>query len=123
VDAIPAGLRGRAGLDPLALAFQLKLLWLSGYVPHLESCVECGGADALVGYLPRAGGAVCAPCAADETVFLSPEGFQAMLALIWSPLGDATRLGLGERALRDTLAVVVASYEFHGGFRLRTLTA
>jgi hypothetical protein len=25
--------------------------------------------------------------------------------------------------LRDTLAVVVASYEFHGGFRLRTLTA
>ena len=123
VDAIPAGLRGRAGLDPLALAFQLKLLWLSGYVPHLEGCVECGGVDALVGYLPRAGGAVCAPCAADETVFLSPEGFRAMLALIWSPLGDATSLGLGERALRDTLAVVVASYEFHGGFRLRTLTA
>jgi len=24
---------------------------------------------------------------------------------------------------RDALAVVVASYEFHGGFRLRTLTA
>jgi DNA repair protein RecO (recombination protein O) len=123
VDAIPAGSRGRAALDPLALAFQLKLLWLSGYVPHLESCVECGADDALVGYLPRAGGAVCAPCAPDETVFLSPEGFRAMHALIWSPLGDATGLGLGERALRDTLAVVVASYEFHGGFRLRTLTA
>jgi hypothetical protein len=46
-----------------------------------------------------------------------------MHALIWSPLADATRAGLGERALRDTLAVVVASYEFHGGFRLRTLTA
>ena len=40
-----------------------------------------------------------------------------------SPLADAHGLGLGERALRDTLAVVVASYEFHGGFRLRTLTA
>ena len=66
---------------------------------------------------------MCSPCASDETVFLSPEGFRAMLALIWSPLGDATSLGLGERALRDTLAVVVASYEFHGGFRLRTLTA
>ena len=46
-----------------------------------------------------------------------------MLALLWSPLADAHGLGLGERALRDTLAVVVASYEFHGGFRLRTLTA
>ena len=123
VDAIPAGMRGRAGLDPLGLAFQLKLLWLSGYVPHLESCVECGDTDGLVGYLARAGGAVCSPCAPDETVFLSPEGFRGMHALIWSPLADAASAGLGERALRDTLAVVVASYEFHGGFRLRTLTA
>jgi DNA repair protein RecO (recombination protein O) len=123
VDAIPAGSRGRAALDPLALAFQLKLLWLSGYVPHLESCVECGGVDGLVGYLARAGGAVCPACAPDETVFLAPDGFHGMLALIWSPLADAHGLGVGERALRDTLAVVVASYEFHGGFRLRTLTA
>ena len=63
VDAIPGGSRGRAALDPLALGFQLKLLWLSGYVPHLESCVECGEDAELVGYLPRAGGAVCAACA------------------------------------------------------------
>jgi DNA repair protein RecO (recombination protein O) len=121
VDAIPAGRRGQAGLDPLALAFQLKLLWLSGYVPHLESCVECGGTDSLVGYLARAGGAVCSPCAPDETVFLAPESFRGMHALIWSPLADAHGLRLGEPALRDALAVVVASYEFHGGFRLRTL--
>jgi DNA repair protein RecO (recombination protein O) len=121
VDAIPAGTRGRAALDPVALAFQLKLLWLSGYVPHLESCVECGSTDRLIGYLARAGGAVCSPCAPDETVFLAPEGFRGMQALIWSSLADARGLELGERALRDTLAVVVASYEFHGGFRLRTL--
>ncbi|MGH3065012.1 MAG: DNA repair protein RecO [Gaiellaceae bacterium] len=123
VDAIPSGASGRAALDPLALSFQLKLLWLSGYVPHLEGCVECGGADGLVGYLPRSGGAVCSACAPDETVFLSPEGFRAIHALIWNPLSDAHGLGVGERALRDTLAVVVASHEFHGGFRLRTLTA
>jgi DNA repair protein RecO (recombination protein O) len=121
VDAIPAGRRGQAGLDPLALAFQLKLLWLSGYVPHLESCVECGGVDGLVGYLARAGGAVCSPCAPDETVFLAPESFRGMHALIWSPLSDAYGQRLDEPALRDALAVVVASYEFHGGFRLRTL--
>ena len=123
LDGVPVGLRGRAALDPLGLAFQLKLLWLSGYVPHLESCVECGGTDELVGYLPRAGGAVCAACASPETVMLSPEGFRGIRALLWSPLADAHGLGLGERAARDTLAVVVASYEFHGGFRLRTLSA
>jgi DNA repair protein RecO (recombination protein O) len=123
LDALPAGLSGRAALDPLALAFQLKLLWLSGYVPHLESCVECGGVDELVGYLPRAGGAVCSVCAPTETVVLSPEGFRGIAALLRSPLADAHGAGLSERGAREALAVVVASYEFHGGFRLRTLTA
>ena len=27
----------RPALDPLALSFQLKLLWLSGYLPHLDA--------------------------------------------------------------------------------------
>ena len=123
VDAIPAGARSRAALDPLALAFQLKLLWLSGYVPHLEGCVECGGTKELVGYLARSGGAVCAACSLPETVALAPEGFRGIHALLRSPLANAHGLGLGERAVRDALAVVVASYEFHGGFRLRTLSA
>ena len=56
-------------------------------------------------------------------MFLSPEGFRSIHALLWNPLSEAHGLGLGERAVRDTLAVVIASYEFHGGFRLRTLTA
>ena len=123
LDVVPAGTSGRAATDPLALAFQLKLLWLSGYVPHLDGCVECGATEELVGYLPQAGGAVCSACAPTDTIHLSPEGFRGIHALIWSPLADVHGLGLGERALRDTLAVVVASYEFHGGFRLRTLTA
>jgi DNA repair protein RecO (recombination protein O) len=123
LDGVPAGLRGRAALDPLALAFQLKLLWLSGYHPHLEGCVECGSAGELVGYLPSAGGAVCAACAPTEAVELTPEGFRGIRALVHSPLVDAPGLGLGERAVRDALAVVVTSYEYHGGFRLRTLSA
>ncbi len=123
VDDIPPSLDGRAALDPLALAFQLKLLWLSGYVPQLESCVECGSVDELVGYLPRAGGAVCSVCAPAETVGLSPDGFRGIHALLWSPLADARDLVQGQRAPRDVLAVVIAAYEFHGGFRLRMLTA
>jgi hypothetical protein len=77
----------------------------------------------LVGYLPKAGGAVCASCAPTETVPLTPEGFRGVRALVASPLADAHGLRLGERAARDALAVVVTSYEFHGGFRLRTLSA
>ena len=125
-----AGTQRRAGverpaLDPLALSFQLKLLWLSGYLPHLTSCAECGADDAtLVGYSPRAGGAVCGACAArSEAIGLSPQGISYIEALLGSPLADAVSLGLDERASRDALRVVTASYEYHGGFRLRTLSA
>ena len=115
----------RPALDPLALAFQLKLLWLSGYLPHLTSCAECGADDAtLVGYSPRAGGAVCRGCAAQTgALALGGDGIRGIEALLASPLADAASLGLTDRAARDALKVVTASHEYHGGFRLRTLSA
>ncbi|HEY1316582.1 MAG TPA: DNA repair protein RecO [Gaiella sp.] len=111
---------GRAALDPLVLSFQLKLLWLSGFLPHLGSCVECGAEEGLVAFDPTAGGAVCASCDRGG-IALSPEGLHGLAALLGTPIGDAPLLGLGDRAARDALAVVTSSYEHHGGFRLRTL--
>jgi DNA repair protein RecO (recombination protein O) len=110
-------------LDPLALSFQLKLLWLSGYLPHLDSCAECGAAAPLVGYLARAGGAVCSVCAEEGAVGLTPGTFAAIGGLLRRPLADAHEAGVDERSARETLAAIVAAYEYHGGFRLRTLSA
>jgi DNA repair protein RecO (recombination protein O) len=115
VDARPA-------LDPLVLAFQLKLLWLSGYLPHLTSCAECGGESGLVGYSPRAGGAVCGNCRGDA-ISLSAAGLRGIEELLRAPLAEAGVVQLTPRAARDALAVIASSYEFHGGFRLRTLSA
>jgi DNA repair protein RecO (recombination protein O) len=106
--------------DPLALAFQLKLLWLSGYLPHLSSCAECGADGPLVGYGPKAGGAVCRACAAGALP-LSPGAFVAIDGLLRRPLVEAGDVAIGEREARETLGVITASYEYHGGFRLRTL--
>jgi DNA repair protein RecO (recombination protein O) len=121
LDAAPHAAE-RPALDPLGLSFQLKLLWLSGYLPHLTSCAECGAANAaLVGYSPRAGGAVCGGCAAQtEALALSSAGIRAIELLLPSPLADAAIEG---RSARDALRLVQASYEYHGGFRLRTLSA
>ncbi len=115
----------RPALDPLGLSFQLKLLWLSGYLPHVSGCAECGATDEqLVGYSPRAGGAVCGRCAArTEALALGGDGLGGIAAMLSQPLADAVELGLSERARREALRVVTASYEFHGGFRLRTLSA
>src|SRR5947207_9396842 len=78
----------RPALDPLALAFQLKLLWLSGYLPHLTSCADCGSEGPLVGYSPQAGGAVCERCGADALP-LSAEGIRGIEGLLGAPLAEA----------------------------------
>jgi DNA repair protein RecO (recombination protein O) len=115
----------RPALDPLGLAFQLKLLWLAGYLPHVSTCAECGAErELLVGYSTRAGGAVCACCApATDALALAGDALAGIEALLAQPLADAVGLDLSERARRDALRVVTASYEYHGGFRLRTLRA
>jgi DNA repair protein RecO (recombination protein O) len=117
-DTVPSP--NRPALDPLALAFQLKLLWLSGYLPHVTSCVNCGGVSDLVGFAPRAGGVVCRACA-EGAIALSPAGRDAIDALLRRPLAQAHETTPTARAAREALAVVTASYEEHGGFRLRTL--
>jgi DNA repair protein RecO (recombination protein O) len=111
----------RPALDPLALSFQLKLLWLSGYLPHLTSCANCGGENApLVGYSPAAGGAVCAACSADALA-LSPAGIAGIESLLARPLAEAGDADITDRAARDALAVITSAYEYFGNFRLRTL--
>ncbi len=108
----------RPELDPLVLSFQLKLLWLAGYLPHLTTCVECGETE-LVGFSARAGGAVCREHATGALA-LSQDGLAAVEGLLSAPLADAAGMPPGGRA---ALAVITSSYEEHGGFRLRTLSA
>ena len=112
----------RTSLEPLALSFQLKLLWLSGYLPHLTSCADCGTeSELLVGYSAKAGGAVCGNCSAGGSLALSPAGIAGIEALLARPLAEARDAGLAERSTRDALTVITAAYEYFGNFRLRTL--
>jgi len=113
---------GRPQVDPLVLSFQLKLLWLSGYMPHLDGCVECGSQEGLVGYAPAAGGAVCGDCGGGS-IALSADGLRGIGTLVATPMSDAHEAGLTDRGAWEALALVTASYEHHGGFRLRTLSA
>jgi hypothetical protein len=43
--------------------------------------------------------------------------------MLSTPLAEAVGGDVPDRARRDALAVVTSSYEEHGGFRLRTLSA
>jgi DNA repair protein RecO (recombination protein O) len=118
LDRVEARLPAQPALDPLALSFQLKLLWLSGYLPHLSGCASCGDERPLVGFSAQAGGGVCTGCA-NGALDMSPEGFETVRGFLERPLAEA---GVpSPRGLRECLRVIEASYEYHGGFRLRTL--
>jgi DNA repair protein RecO (recombination protein O) len=120
LDGVESRLPAQPGLDPLALSFQLKLLWLSGYLPHLAGCAACGEERPLVGFSAQAGGGVCAQCGAGA-IDVSPEGFETVRGFLERPLADAAEPPAGARGLRECLRIVESSYEYHGGFRLRTL--
>jgi recombinational DNA repair protein (RecF pathway) len=89
----------------------------------VTSCAECGADEGLVGYSARAGGAVCPGCRDETTLSLGPDSLAGIEELLRRPLSEAHAAGLDARAARDALAVVNASHEYHGGFRLRTLSA
>jgi len=54
---------------------------------------------------------------------LTPDGASGLEGLLRHPLAEAEQVRLSARGARDILAAVAASYEYHGGFRLRTLSA
>ena len=122
LDELETPGESRPALDPLALSFQLKLLWLSGYLPHVTSCADCGCESGLAGYSARSGGAVCRACA-NGALPLSREGLEGIEGLLRRPLAEAGDAGVTARGAREALGVIASSYEFHGGFRLRTLSA
>jgi len=112
---------GDPAADALAVGFQLKLLLLAGYLPHLTSCASCGTAGPLIGYSPVAGGAVCETCSGGPEWFrLRPRSLETIEQLIERPLRPGR---LDAPAAQDAVRVVEATYAFHGGFRMRTLHA
>ena len=122
LDDVESELPAQPALEPLVLSFQLKLLWLSGYLPHLTSCAACGEAKPLVGFSARAGGAVCRECSS-ESLPISEAGFLGIRSLLERPLAEARACGLDADSGRQCLRVIESSYEEHGGFRLRTRSA
>jgi DNA repair protein RecO (recombination protein O) len=105
--------------DGLGLTFQLKLLALSGYLPHLDSCASCGSAGPLAGFSAAAGGAVCTGCMVATGGFRMTDGaIAAIEGLLERPLASVV---LPPDAAAGALRVVEETYAYHGGFRLRTL--
>ncbi len=109
---------GAAGVNRpavLALGAELKLLLLSGYLPHLSSCAHCGSEESLPRFSAMAGGALCADCPG-ESFPVSAAALEAMRFLLESPLAAAAGRRLDAAAERETWRAVREVCRYHLGF-------
>ena len=108
------------GLDPLVLSFGLKLLWIAGFLPHLDGCASCGAREALVAFSAPAGGGVCSSCQ-NGAKTISGAALGGMHELLHRPMAEARAIGISRAAAGEILEAVEEIHAHHGGFRLRTL--
>lgn len=107
------------GGNTVVPAFTVKLLSLSGYHPQLEACAGCGGSQALEGFSPALGGALCESCWGEDhdALNLAPDRIALLATLL---AGE-----FGHRAPSDATADVtqaLRSYaEYHIERPLRSL--
>lgn len=113
-----------AGGSPAArLLFELRLLNLSGYIPHLLHCSACFGSlpGPRVSFSARCGGSLCPDCAGREGgLSLELLTLGSISRLIHAPATVFAGIRLGERTLREGRELVANALECHLSRPLRS---
>lgn len=92
---------------PLVVAFEMKLLWESGFFPRLGECLRCKRRD-VEGYLSLAeGGIVCKRCRniLTDHLFLSKSLLGAIRFFCQHDLEECCELRPGEQVLQEIHAL------------------
>jgi len=113
LDAVATQADGSASM--LTLGAGLKLLLLSGYLPHLSGCAHCGEEAELPFFSAAAGGATCGHCAA-EAFPVSAGALEAMRLLLENPLTAASGYELDDAAAREVWRAIREICQYHLSF-------
>jgi len=84
-------------IDKLIFIFQVKILLLSGFRPHIDSCVKCGKRiKGKVRFSMRSGGLICQDCPTSEQTFaiISKGTISSMLHIERHNWPNCLKLGL-----------------------------
>lgn len=106
-------------------SFELKLLSLSGYRPHLENCVSCGGeaGDGRAVLVPALGGLACSRCAAGHApaYSLKRDAVEVMkLIMKWSP-DRLARIKIGGGTEKEMKNALRGFIQYHLESRLKSV--
>ncbi len=112
-----AGAPDRAAAARVVLAARVKLLLALGYLPELDSCVECGRDEFLCGFDPSQGGVLCVECYQEEAHDCFSVGQDALIGLrtlLEQPLGEGVGTSLDDAALRQVELTLTRVLAHHG---------
>ncbi|MHB0866154.1 MAG: DNA repair protein RecO [Thermoleophilia bacterium] len=102
----------------LALAAQLKIMLLAGFLPHLFTCSRCGASANLTRFSAAAGGVLCAACHG-ESFAVTGDTLAAMRFLLEHPLSESNDAGMTGNASREARRCLRELCRFHLGVNLK----
>ncbi|MHB1389794.1 MAG: DNA repair protein RecO [Thermoleophilia bacterium] len=102
----------------LALAAQLKIMLLAGFLPHLSTCSRCGAAAGLTRFSAAAGGVLCAGCHGDSFA-VAGDTLEAMRFLLEHPLSESGQATMQGETAREARRCLRELCRFHLGVNLK----
>jgi DNA repair protein RecO (recombination protein O) len=110
-------------IDRLVHTFQVKMLLLSGFRPHIDACIKCGKkVEENARFSLRSGGLICLSCPTNETNFtmISKGTIASILHIEQSDWAKSLRLGL-TRGVRKELKYILNNFlVYHLGKNIRS---
>ncbi|MCK5081277.1 MAG: DNA repair protein RecO [Candidatus Omnitrophica bacterium] len=110
-------------IDKLVHIFQIKILLLSGFRPHIDACVKCHKkVENKARFSLRAGGLICSECPTTETHFtmISKGTIASMLHIEKSDWPKSLRLGLTNTARKELKYLLNNFLVYHLGKKIRS---
>ena len=110
-------------IDRLVHIFQIKILLLSGFRPHIDACVKCGKKVEGKAYFSlKAGGLVCGRCPARELnlASISRGTVATMLHIEGSSWARGLRLGLTKTVRKELKYLLNKFLVYHLERKIRT---
>ena len=110
-------------VDKIATIFKIKILALSGFKPHFDSCISCGGK--VLGeakFSVSLGGLICAGCFKKDVA--ARQIFRGTTATILhierNDIVNNMRLGINPQINRELNGILRAFFDFHIEKRLKS---
>lgn len=96
-------------INLITLTFQVKLIALSGYAPHLEDCVSCGHPlNKKIKMSSKMGGPLCPQCFHFDpyAMGLNQEGRGALFFVLHKPLSKLDQLEISKATIKRLIKIM-----------------